>query len=159
MAKVNIDVKKILEAKREIKIHALWRIGQAVIAQAQKDKLVPIETGTLRRSAVVTLGRLPDPGEVCEKAKEGKGSKPLTIDSPEAHSENVDAAYVSYNTPYAEHLHENLNWTPRNWRAAPGGKIADSPPEGGPKWMEKAAAACRAKFPKILAGVIKERLK
>ena len=140
MAKVEIDTRKIYEAERKAKAHALWRMGQAVIARAQRDKLVPIDTGTLRRSAVVTFGHPPDPGAVYETAKGTKAKS----DSPN-NAGNVDKAYVSYNTPYAERLHENLDWKP-------------APPiaEGGPKWMEMALAACKSKFPAILARTFRE---
>ena len=106
---------------------ALWDVGQYAIELAQND--VPIESGTLRRSAVVTVGTLPDPGNTYEKAKSGK---------PEIAKGSGDTVFVSYNTPYAVHLHENLNWKPRWWKRTAQGNIVDSPQVGGPKWLEKA---------------------
>ncbi len=113
----------VKEAERD----ALWMVGQYAIELAQND--IPIETGTLRRSAVVTVGRLPDPKNIYEQAKNGT--------PPQARLPG-NTVFVSYNTPYAVHLHENLNWKPRWWKRTAQGNIVDSPQVGGPKWLEKA---------------------
>lgn len=157
--KNNVDWDKVLEAEHRAKAKALWMQGQAVIAQADKDKLVPIETATLRRSSVVTLERLPNPDVVHEEAKKLKGERKVRSDDPKSATGDVKKAWVSYNTPYAEYLHENTNWEPRDWRRTAGGKIAPSPKEGGPKWLEKALASVKDKLAEIAVRVMKEEFK
>lgn len=140
---VKFDMQELWRREQEAKKYVLWRQGQAIVTEAQKDKLVPFETGTLRRSAVVTLSDLPSEQEVYDKAKGGTGQKPVVVDDPKQHNENVGVAYVSYNTPYATALHESDNWTARR--------------EGENKWMEKAEAAARPHMAEIAANAIKER--
>jgi hypothetical protein len=151
MAKVTVrntvNFAAVKDAERKAAFKALWMHGQAVITQAQKDKLVPIETGTLRRSSVVTLARLPNPEMTYQAALSGKPQG----DNPEAAARNTTSplkAWVSWNTPYAEWLHETFGWKPR-------------PPleEGGPKWAEIALAACKDKFAAITARVLREFFK
>jgi hypothetical protein len=166
--KVDFDGKKVRKVLRNAKKEILWRQGQAIIAQAQISKLVPLETGTLRRSAVVTLETLPDMNDVFGKAKTeaGQGS-PVVVDSPNEHTGNVDTAYVSYNTPYAAALHENTNWKPRGWvsrhpekKGYSGHKKVKGPGEirgeGGPKWLEKAVAIVRGKLEEIAKNMMEK---
>jgi len=139
-----VNFTAIQDAERKAAFKALWMHGQAVITQAQKDKLVPIETGTLRRSSVVTLARLPNPEDIYQTAL---GSTPQS-DNPDSAAQNKTSplkAWVSWNTPYAEWLHETFGWSPRPPRE-----------EGGPKWAEIALATCRDKFAAITARVFRE---
>jgi hypothetical protein len=140
--KDELNFKVVQEKAAEAVKYALWRQGQAVIAQAQKDKLVPIDTGTLRRSAVVTFNEPPNFLLAFSSAAVAKGNKPITLDKPEAHKGPVNSVYVSYNTPYAAHLHESLSWKPHR--------------EGGPKWIERALAAVKGKFNEIAANAVKK---
>jgi hypothetical protein len=140
-----VDFSAVVDAERKAAFKALWMHGQAVDSQARKDKLVPIDTGTLRRTSVVTLARLPNPEEIYQVAL--SGGKPQN-DSPDSVSQNKTAplkAWVSWNTPYAEWLHETFRWKPRPPRE-----------EGGPKWAEIALAACKDKFADITARVFRE---
>lgn len=121
--------------------------GQAVVTQAQRDKLVPIDTGTLRRSSVVTLARLPNPEEAYQAALGGKPKN----DKPETAAKNKTSplkAWVSWNTPYAEWLHETFDWKPRRPRK-----------EGGPKWAELALVACKDTFAVITVRVFQSSFK
>ena len=151
MAKVTVrnavNFAAVRDAERKAAFKALWMHGQAVVTQAQKDKLVPIDTGTLRRSSVVTLARLPNPEEVYRAAL---GGKPQS-DKPETAAKDKTSplkAWVSWNTPYDEWLHETFWWKPRPPRK-----------EGGPKWAELALAACKDTFAAITARVFQSSFK
>lgn len=165
--KSTVNFGLITQAKEKAAALALWRQGQAVVAQAQRDRLVPIETGTLRRSAVVTLNRLPNPGAVYSEAKvKAVNNSAFTPPGADVSAgtnvsagANVTKAYVSYNAPYAEALHERLDWKPRGVRRLGGGKRVPKPAEGGPKWLEKALAACKDKFAAIAERAFKEVFK
>jgi hypothetical protein len=71
MFRNTVNFTAVVDAERKAAFKALWMHGQAVVTQAQKDKLVPIETGTLRRSSVVTLAYLPKPEDVYQLALSG----------------------------------------------------------------------------------------
>jgi hypothetical protein len=116
---------------------------------------------------VVTLEELPSMGVVFEAAK--TSTQPVIIDSPDQHSGMVDAAYVSYNTPYATALHENLvrkkngqEWEPRDWKkvGARTKKVkkgdGDLPGEGGPKWIEKALVLAKGTLHKIAESILEK---
>ncbi|MDR2527936.1 MAG: hypothetical protein LBD04_02815 [Synergistaceae bacterium] len=150
-----VDFGLITEAREKASTLALWRQGQAVVSQVQRDRLAPIETGALRRSAVVTLNHLPNPEAVYAEARE------KAVDNPALPPAGARAAkaYVSYNTPYAEALHERLDWKPRATRKLASGRVVQKPAEGGPKWLEKALAACKSKFPAIVSRTFKEVFK
>jgi len=155
------DIKKHMEGAIK---QALWVQGQALIAEAQRRKLVPLDTGTLRRSAVVTLNELPLMSQVHGMAEASDGNNPVVVDDPKKHSGPVNDVYVSYNTPYAATLHENLNvvhkpeWEPRDWRRTASGKIVPKPAEGEPKWIEKANASILSKLAAIAASAIRKYL-
>ena len=155
---VDFDTSKLFGREQQAKKHALWYMGQALIAEAQRLNLVPLDTGALRRSAVVTLNKLPSMSDVYDKAKPGDGDRPVVVDNPESHNEDVDTAYVSYNTPYAARLHEDMTWNPRDWRRTAGGKKVTKPAVGGPKWIEKAEASIRSKLPGIAARIMRRYL-
>jgi hypothetical protein len=67
--------------------------------------------------------------------------------------------YVSFNTPYAARLHENMKWTPRAWKYLDTGKRprprVPKPAVGQPKFLE---TAVQQVGPKI-AGLIARELK
>lgn len=108
---------KVISTIENIAAEALWLAGQDAIAQSINK--VPLETGTLRRSGVVTMDERPDAAEVYANAKDshGKYSESAKSDNPvptPADSKRPKVV-VSYNTPYAIWLHE-INFTPRPYK-------------------------------------------
>jgi hypothetical protein len=140
--KNKIDFQTVMDRAEEAIKYALWRQGQAVIAQAQQDRLVPIDTGTLRRSAVITFNEPPDFLLAFSSAAVKRGETHIVLDKPKLYKKPVNSVYVSYNTPYAAHLHESLSWKPHR--------------EGGPKWIERALAAVKGKFNEIAANAVRK---
>jgi hypothetical protein len=153
MADVNIDTARIRALRDQAAKEALWAQGQAVIAEAQKARLVPIETGTLRRSAFVSVNNLPDPDAIYQGAKSRRQAQ--AQGNPPAGGGPAVRVFVSYNTPYAARLHENLDWRPRAWKRTAMGTVVAKPAEGGPKWVEKALALAKPKFEAIAARVFR----
>jgi len=137
MSTVNIrwNGGEVIQATQEAVAEALWLAGQDAVRRAQDD--VPVEYGDLRRSYAVTINVLPDPVAEYDRARAG-------IEPPNSFPGGAGmVAYVSYNTPYAPWLHENLGWTPR---------IA-----GGPKWLEKNVPAAMKRFPAFLLRAMRNR--
>lgn len=64
--------------------------------------LVPRDTGTLGNSAVVTFDKLPNPLTTYNEAKVKAVNSDLSYDP------NIKTIYISYNTPYANKQHEDL---------------------------------------------------
>lgn len=94
------EAKKIVvEAARE----ALWTAGEDLIEKVQNE--VPVLSGTLRRSATVTEGQLPDMEQVYEQAKAGRTMKDAFRGAILGTLKQL-SVYVSYNTPYARRQHE-----------------------------------------------------
>lgn len=124
---------------------ALWQVGQDAISGAMMS--VPIDTGTLRRSAVVSVGQLPNPSAVYDRAKVGEveGSRLLSSTAKDV------TVFVSYNTPYAIRLHEDLTWKPRKFSYTAQGNMVTKPRLGKPKWLEKQMPASWAKLRGFLA--------
>ena len=145
----------IAKVPPEVAMEALWLVGQNLITEATNN--IPLDTGTLRRSGTVTVGALPPFAEVYEGAQKEDQAKRYEGQK----QSGARLVYVSYNTPYARRLHENLNWRPRDWkysrrkrRSVKGGYTRKSraagfegtyvrkipkPAVGGPKWIERAA--------------------
>ncbi len=74
----------------------------------------PVDTGTLRRSGTVTVGKLPDPNAVYDAAKAGRVMK----DAFPGIVGGERVVYISFNTPYARRQHEELDWIhPRGGKA------------------------------------------
>ena len=101
-----------------VALEVLWLAGQDMVTQATNE--VPLDTGTLRRSGVVTVDSPPQAATVFAEAQKGKGNKSKSAkdkESPAPAAKNAKrpCVVVSYNTPYAIKLHETL-WTPRNWK-------------------------------------------
>ena len=139
---------------------ALWLAGHVVVDRATPD--VPLDTGTLRRSAVVST-QLPDMQTVFNAVSAGSFGLKM-YDKPPGKSITSGKSigfistglvdmYVSYNTPYAARLHEGIPpWTPRAWKILPGSrKIAEKPAVGQPKWLEMAINAIRGDFKRMIA--------
>ena len=103
MAKKNKwRIKEAVKIAEDAALKELRTGAERIISGAMNN--VPIETGTLRRSATTTVGGLPDMMQVYEAAKDGnemKNAFPQPIGKEKA-------VYVSYNTPYARRQHEEL---------------------------------------------------
>ena len=120
-------------------LDALRTGGEKILTGAMD--LAPIETGTLRRSGTVTTGGLPDHQAVFEASKAGidhKNAYPIPIGQEKA-------VYVSYSTPYARRMHEDMGYT---------AKIA-----GGPKYLEKSFLKLRKTILKLAELRMKKALK
>ena len=93
-------------------LKALRTGAEAILTEAIDE--TPIDTGTLRRSGTVTVGKLPDSARIYEAAESGNEMK-------DAFPENIGkekAVYISFNTPYARRQHEELDYEhPRGGKA------------------------------------------
>jgi hypothetical protein len=116
MAKNKWRIKEAVKIAEEAGLKALRTGAEAILTEAIDE--TPIETGTLRRSGTVTVGALPDGAQVYEAAESGSDMK-------DAYSNAIGkekAVYISFNTPYARRMHEDLGYTPKRG--------------GGPKYLE-----------------------
>lgn len=113
--------------------------GEAILTDAINE--TPVDTGTLRRSGTVTLGALPDSGQIYEAAKAGK-------DHQGAFKEEIGrekAVYVSFNTPYARRQHEELGY--------------NHPLGGGPKYLENPFNRLKGKVRRMAELRVKKALR
>ena len=128
-----------------IAMEGLWLIGEDTVREAMNN--IPLDTGTLRRSSAVTAGDLPDPEKAYAEAKartqQSKKTRRFYSKRP--------SIYVSYNTPYAAHLHEDLTWKPRDWKYNTKGNRIPKPAVGGPKWLELALVKTWARRDRMFA--------
>lgn len=116
MAKNKWRIKEAVKIAEEAALKALRTGAEAVLTEAIDE--APVDTGTLRRSGTVTVGELPDGARVFEAAEAGNEMK-------DAFPERIGkekAVYISFNTPYARRMHEDLGYTPKRG--------------GGPKYLE-----------------------
>jgi len=116
MAKNKWRIKEAVKIAEEAGLKALRTGAEAILTEAIDE--APIDTGTLRRSGTVTVGKLPDGAQVYEAAESGSDMK-------DAYSNAIGkekAVYISFNTPYARRMHEDLGYTPKRG--------------GGPKYLE-----------------------
>ena len=104
--------KEAVKIAEEAGLKALRTGGEAILTEAIDQ--APIDTGTLRRSGTVTVGKLPDSARIYEAAEAGNEMK-------DAFPEPVGkekAVYISFNTPYARRQHEELDYEhPRGGKA------------------------------------------
>ena len=131
--------KEAVKIAEEAGLKALRTGGEKIITSAMNN--VPIESGTLRRSATTTVGGLPNSSEVYEAAKDGnemKNAFPQPIGKEKA-------VYVSYNTPYARRQHEELGY--------------NHPLGGGPKYLENSFNQNKSKVLKMAELQIKKALR
>jgi hypothetical protein len=141
--KVNVkwNSAKIAAQMQDIMLEAMVDMAEAIVPIAQNN--APLENGTLRNSVRVTIGEPADPKEAYNEAVDGgSGEEPVRSRGDPA------VVYISFNTPYARRLHENLDWNPRPYKILDRGrdpvtghrirKIVDKPPVGGPKYLERA---------------------
>jgi len=104
--------KEAVRIAEQAGIKALQTGAEAILTEAIDE--TPIDTGTLRRSGTVTVGKLPDSARIYEAAEAGNEMK-------DAFPEPVGkekAVYISFNTPYARRQHEELDYEhPRGGKA------------------------------------------
>ena len=112
MAKNKWRIKEAVKIAEEAGLKALRTGAEAILTEAIDE--APVDTGTLRRSGTVTVGKLPDGEQVYEAAKDGSEMK-------DAFPEKIGkekAVYISFNTPYARRQHEELDYEhPRGGKA------------------------------------------
>ena len=123
----------------EVVMKALRTGAEAILTEA--IDAAPVDTGTLRRSGTVTVGKLPDSARIYEAAKSGNEMKDAFPDP--IGKEKV--VYISFNTPYARRMHEDLGYTPKRG--------------GGPKYLETPFNASKAKVLKYAEKQIRKALK
>ncbi len=139
MAKNKWRIKEAVKIAEEAGLKALRTGAEAILTEAIDE--APIDTGTLRRSGTVTVGKLPDGARVFEAAEAGNEMK-------DAFPEKIGkekAVYISFNTPYARRMHEDLGYTPKRG--------------GGPKYLETPFNANKKKVLKYADKQIRKALK
>lgn len=144
------DIMRKLQA---VVSETLWLAGQDAITQSMNN--IPLDTGTLRRSGTVTVDELPKPEDVYSEAQGGSGNRGETTknadNAPPSGNPNNPKVYVSYNTPYAVCLHENMGWSPRSTKVTASGNVVSKPAVGGPKWLEKALPTIKKRWGTYIA--------
>lgn len=104
MARNKWRIKEAVNIAEEAALKAMRTGAEAILTEAIDE--APIETGTLRRSGTVTVGKLPDYESTYEAAESGRDMKT-------AFAEPIGkekAVYISFNTPYARRQHEELGY-------------------------------------------------
>ena len=139
MAKNKWRIKEAVKIAEEAGLKALRTGAEAILTEAIDE--APIDTGTLRRSGTVTVGKLPDGERVFEAAEAGNEMK----DAFPGKSGKEKAVYISFNTPYARRMHEDLGYTPKRG--------------GGPKYLETPFNANKKKVLKYADKQIKKALR
>ena len=139
MAKDKWRIKEAVKIAEEAGLKALRTGAEAILTEAIDE--TPIDTGTLRRSGTVTVGKLPDSARIYEAAESGNEMK-------DAFTENIGkekAVYISFNTPYARRQHEELDY--------------EHPRGGKAKYLETPFNANKNKVIKYAERKIKEALR
>ena len=112
MANNKWRIKEAVKIAEEAGLKALRTGAEAILTEAIDE--APVDTGTLRRSGTVTVGKLPDGEQVYEAAKDGNEMKDAFPDP--VGKEKV--VYISFNTPYARRQHEEVGYNhPRGGKA------------------------------------------
>ena len=112
MAKNKWRIKEAVNIAEEAGLKALRTGAEAILTESIDE--TPIDTGTLRRSGTVTVGKLPDGARVYEAAEAGTEHK----DAFKEELGKEKAVYISFNTPYARRQHEELDYNhPRGGKA------------------------------------------
>ena len=105
-------IKEAVKIAEEAALKALRTGAEAILTEAIDE--APVDTGTLRRSGTVTVGKLPDLAQVYEAAESGTEMK----DAFPGPVGKENAVYISFNTPYALRQHEELDYEhPRGGKA------------------------------------------
>jgi len=139
MAKNKWRIKEAVKIAEDAALKALRTGAEAILTEAIDE--APIDTGTLRRSGTVTVGKLPDSARIYEAAESGNEMK-------DAFTEKIGkekAVYISFNTPYARRMHEDLGYTPKRG--------------GGPKYLETPFNANKDKVLKMAETKVKKALR
>ena len=139
MANNKWRIKEAVKIAEEAGLKALRTGAEAILTEAIDE--APIDTGTLRRSGTVTVGKLPDSARIYEAAESGNEMK-------DAFMEKIGkekAVYISFNTPYARRQHEELGY--------------QHPRGGKAKYLETPFNANKKKVIKYAERKIKEALK
>jgi len=139
MAKNKWRIKEAVKIAEEAGLKALRTGAEAILTEAIDE--APIDTGTLRRSGTVTVGKLPDGERVFEAAEAGNEMK----DAFPGKIGKEKAVYISFNTPYARRMHEDLGYTPKRG--------------GGPKYLEDPFNRLKKKVVKMAELRIKKALR
>lgn len=139
MAKNKWRIKEAVKIAEEAGLKALRTGAEAILTEAIDE--APVDTGTLRRSGTVTVGALPDGAQVYEAAESGSDMK----DAFPGQEGKEKAVYISFNTPYARRMHEDLGYTPKRG--------------GGPKYLETPFNANKDKVLKMADLQIKKALR
>jgi len=139
MAKDKWRIKEAVKIAEEAGLKALRTGAEAILTEAIDE--APVDTGTLRRSGTVTVGKLPDGESVFEAAEAGNEMK----DAFPGKIGKEKAVYISFNTPYARRMHEDLGYTPKRG--------------GGPKYLETPFNRNKQKVLKYADKQIKKALK
>lgn len=139
MAKDKWRIKEAVKIAEEAGLKALRTGAEAILTEAIDE--APIDTGTLRRSGTVTVGKLPDGERVFEAAEAGNEMK----DAFPGKIGKEKAVYISFNTPYARRMHEDLGYTPKRG--------------GGPKYLETPFNANKDKVLKMAETKVKKALR
>ena len=109
---------------REAAYQGMIAGAKTILVQAREN--APLRTGTLRRSGAITVNELPNMRRVFDAAGGGvrySGQEFMQKFLPKEPPPGSFQVYISFNTPYAETVHEGMN---RNYRV------------GGPKYLERA---------------------
>ncbi len=131
--------KEAVKIAEEAALKALRTGAEAILTEAIDE--APVDTGTLRRSGTVTVGELPDGAQVYEAAESGTEMKDAFPDK----IGQEKAVYISFNTPYARRMHEDLGYTPKRG--------------GGPKYLETPFNANKDKVLKMAETKVKKALR
>jgi hypothetical protein len=139
MAKNKWRIKEAVKIAEEAGLKALRTGAEAILTEAIDE--APVDTGTLRRSGTVTVGKLPDGERVFEAAEAGNEMKDAFLEK----IGKEKAVYISFNTPYARRMHEDLGYTPKRG--------------GGPKYLETPFNANKDKVLKMAETKVKKALR
>ena len=139
MAKNKWRIKEAVKIAEEAGLKALRTGAEAILTEAMDE--TPVDTGTLRRSGTVTVGKRPDGVQVYAAAEAG-------TDMAKAFPSEIGkekAVYISFSTPYARRQHEELDW--------------EHPLGGGPKYLETPFNRNKNKVLKYVDKEIKKALR
>ncbi len=139
MARNKWRIKEAVKIAEEAALKALRTGAESILTEAIDE--TPVESGTLRRSGTVTVGGLPDGAQVYEAAESGSDMR----DAFPGAEGKEKAVYISFNTPYARRMHEDLGYTPKRG--------------GGPKYLETPFNANKKKVLKYADKQIRKALK
>ena len=131
--------KEAVRIADEAGLKALRTGAEAILTEAIDE--APIESGTLRRSGTVAVGKLPDGAQVYAAASAGTGMEgafPGEIGKEKA-------VYISFSTPYSRRQHEELDY--------------EHPRGGKAKYLETPFNANKKKVIKYAERKIKEALR